>query len=210
MTRTGFFEKYFITPFFREYADFKTPQPRRDAMISLLAWGIVTAGVVGVLLGLVGLLGPEVGFVSLGVVGGLWLLASVYPMAALFVRSKVGSQSLDEVGSQSDEVVSRPAVLGIDKMLAAICVLFLIFGILMAVTTLNSGELNMNPRGSGDDSDNPILMQDSVWEEPIFNYQSETKTEIEDDFEDGTNADSASYLDSYDPAAASIDTISLN
>lgn len=193
MTHTGFFERYFITPFFRRYSDFKGCENSRDAWVSVGAWLIVTAGVAGVLLGFVGLLGPEVGFVALGTVGAIWIIGSLCPLAALAARASKGTGENAEPG--------KITFLGIDKLLSAICVLFLIFGLLMMITTLNSGEINMNPRSGGsDDRENPILMQDSIREEPIFTYQDETPYEpVKDTLEDLVDHDTVSLDESFDP-----------
>ena len=208
MTHTGFFERYFITPFFRRYSDFKGGENSRAAWISVGAWLIVTAGVVGVLLGFVGLLGPEVGFVALGIVGAIWIIGSLCPLAALGSRASKGTGENDEP--------KKITFLGIDKLLSAICILFLIFGLLMMITTLNSGEINMNPRNGGsDDRENPILMQDSIWEEPIFTYQDETPKEPEiDTLSDLSDLDTVSLDESFDPQISTevpveIDTLTL-
>lgn len=192
MTHTGFFERYFISPFFRRIRDFSGEQSKRAAGYSALAWLTATAGIIGALLGLVGLLGPDVGFVCLAAVGGAWLCWSAVGFAAMLARL-----SRHAVDSDSKET---PAMLGIDKLLSAICVLFLICGILMTVTTLNSGELNMTPRNGGDGSPNPILEQDSIWEEPIFTYQDETPKEPEmDTMTDLEEKDTVSLDESFDP-----------
>lgn len=208
MTHTGFFERYFITPFFRRYSDFKGGENSRAAWISVGAWLIVTAGVVGVLLGFVGLLGPEVGFVALGIVGAIWIIVSLCPLAALAARASKGA------GENAEP--KKITFLGIDKLLSAICILFLIFGFLMMITTLNSGEINMNPRNGGsDDRENPILMQDSIWEEPIFTYQDETPKEPEiDTLSDLLDLDTVSFDESFDPQISTevpveIDTLTL-
>lgn len=192
MTHTGFFERYFITPFFRHATDFSGSAPSGILGYTLLAWLIVTAGVAGALLGLVGLLGPEVGFMALAIVGGLWLVWSIIAIASLLTRS---SRSED-----SDDATKKPVFLGIDKLLTVICILFLICGILMTVTTLNSGELNMKPRNGGDGSPNPILEQDSIWEEPIFTYQNEAPEEpVKDTMPDLEEKDTVSLDESFDP-----------
>lgn len=208
MTHTGFFERYFITPFFRRYSDFKGGENSREAWISVGAWLIVTAGVMGVLLGFVGLLGPEVGFVALGIVGTIWIIGSLCPIAALVARASKGAGE--------NAVPKKITFLGIDKLLSAICILFLIFGLLMMITTLNSGEINMNPRNGGsDDRENPILMQDSIWEEPIFTYQDETPKEPEiDTLSDLSDLDTVSLDESFDPQISTevpveIDTLTL-
>lgn len=196
MTHTGFFERYFITPFFRRATDFNGSQQKGTAGYSALAWLIATAGIIGVLLGLVGLLGPEVGFTSLWIIGGAWIIWSAIGFAALicrFIRNNDDSQS-----------APNSSLLGIDKMLSAICILFLLCGILMTVTTLNSGELNMTPRNGGDGSPNPILEQDSIREEPIFTYQDATPAEpVQDTMTDLEEKDTVSLDESFDPDISS-------
>lgn len=206
MTHIGFFERYFIIPFFRQYSDFGGVTSGKDALVSVGAWLIVTAGVVGVLLGFVGLLGPEVGFMALSIVSVIWLLGSACPMAALICRVlKKGTSECHEI-----------RFLGIDKLLSAICLLFLVFGMLMTTTTLNSGEINMNPRnGNSEDEENPILMQDSIVEEPIFTYQDEAPKEpVKDTMTDLEEKDTISLSESFDPvvqtsAQTEIDTLLL-
>lgn len=204
MTHTGFFERFFITPFIRRYSDFHGSESKRNALISFLAWLIVTSGVIGVLLGFVGLLGPEVGFVCLYVIGGLWIAGSVCPLAALISRT-----SKPEEGNHNHPV----RFLGIDKFLTVVCVLFLILGILMTVTTLNSGEINPYHRGNGDRGGNPILEQDEVFEEPIFTYQDETPAIVEDVLDEEEEVtDTISLDESFDPVIAtdiSLDTLAI-
>ena len=80
----------------------------KSALLSICAWLLITLGLAGVLMGLVGLLGPEVGFVSLTVVGGIWLLLSVVPLAAIVVRS---------TRNNGDKWNHHPRLLGIDIMM---------------------------------------------------------------------------------------------
>ena len=201
MTHTGFFERYFITPFIRKYSDFKGEESRQTAFLSLGAWLTVSAGVIGVLLGFIGLLGPEVGFVCLWVIGGIWLAGSLCPMAALISRASKGA---------ADNGALKTHFLGIDKMLSAICILFLVLGILMTITTLNSGEINPYHKGRGDARHNPLLEQDEVVEEPIFTYQDATPAPIEDVIDDDSEiADTISVDDSFDPVIESITTASI-
>ena len=165
MTRQGYYERYFITPFFRKFSDFKGSISRRDLKFSIIAWCLATLGMAGLLIGLVGLLGPETGFVTCWVLGALWILWSIVPLLALF--SRAGNSSAEP---ESDKP-HKSAMLGIDKMLAVVCVLFFIFGLLMMTTTLNSEDLNPNRRKEVVDEENPILNQDKVVEEVIFNYK---------------------------------------
>lgn len=204
MTHTGFFERYFITPFFRKYTDFGGAVSDRDALISVAAWLIVTAGVAGVLLGLVGLLGPDTGFVCLGVIGGIWIVGSLCPLAALASRAF----------RRGETHPSHVRFLGIDKFLTAVCGIFLILGILMTVTTLNSGEINPYHRGQGDRKHNPLLDQEEVVEEPIFNYQTEEPAPVEviEEEEIEEPADTITLDDAFDPTIATeieLDTLAI-
>lgn len=205
MTHTGFFERYFITPIFRKYADFEGAVSDRDALISAAAWLIVTAGVAGVLLGLVGLLGPDTGFVCLAVIGGIWIVGSLCPLAALASRAMHGG---------NDDKKMPVRFLGIDKFLAVTCGLFLILGILMTVTTLNSGTINPYHRGQGDRNHNPLLEQEEVVEEPIFNYQTADPAPVEDIEEEVTEdpAETITVDDAFDPTIATeieLDTLAI-
>ncbi len=203
MTHTGFFDKYFISPFFRQARDFSGAESSRNAGYSALAWLIVTAGIVGALLGLVGLLGPDVGFISLAIIGGLWLCWSVLAFIAMITRMSHNSGNEDQP--------EKPSLLGIDNLLSVVCVLFLVCGILMTVTTLNSGELDMTPRNGGDGSPNPILVHDSIWEEPIFTYQDQTPKEPEKDtMQDLEEKDTVSLEESFDPEIPTSDQIEID
>lgn len=175
MVHKGFYEKYFIDPFIRQYSDFKGTTARRDALCSLLAWIILTAGITGILTGLVGLLGGEVAFPCLWIIGGIWILASLVPLAALAVRASRGrTEPLTEPENASRTGYS---ILGIDILLSVVCFLFLILGIPMMITTVRSETIEIDPSGI---SRLPAskLPEDSVYEEPIFNYQ---QTDISDE-----------------------------
>ncbi|MDE7438258.1 MAG: hypothetical protein K2M93_07205 [Muribaculaceae bacterium] len=205
MTHTGFFERYFITPIFRKYADFSGSESDRNALVSAAAWLIVTSGVIGVLLGLIGLLGPDTGFVCLGVIGGIWIVGSICPLAALASRAMHGGK---------DDKKMPVHFLGIDKFLAVTCGLFLILGILMTVTTLNSGTINPYHRGQGDRSRNPLLEQEEVVEEPIFNYQTADPAPVEEieEVETEAPADTITIDDAFDPTIATeieLDTLAI-
>lgn len=200
MTHRGFYERYFITPFFRKFHDFKSVETPRDRKLTLIAWLIATLGIGGLLIGLVGLLGPEVGFVTSEVLGAIWLAWSAFGICALFSRTSKGS-------GENSENKKEYVLLNIDKLLSLICAIFFLFGILMMATTLNSEELNLQPRNSGSQDDNPILNRDKVEEEPIFNYQDYDIKDAEEEVSPDTAAmpigeNGESYDESdYDPAA---------
>lgn len=177
MLHQGFYEKYFIDPFIRRFSDFKGTAGRRDALYSLLAWVIVTAGIVGILTGLVGILGGEVGFPCLWIIGGLWILASLIPLIALIQRAARGMA--EGIAGTEANNTTRPGykMLTIDIILSVACVLFLIFGIPMMVTTVRSETLEIDPSGISKLPTSKIPT-DSVYEEPIFNYQ---QTDISDE-----------------------------
>lgn len=198
MTHRGFYERYFITPFFRKFYDFKSAETPLDRKRTLIAWLIATLGIGGVLIGLVGLLGPEVGFVTAEVIGAIWLAWSAFGICSLFARSAKGTE---DNGADKKEYV----LLNIDKLLSLICVLFFLFGILMMATTLNSEELNMKPRYPGSQEDNPILNQDKVEEVPIFSYEEygDLSEQTEEPAEETTEDTATSTSTDFDPAAMS-------
>lgn len=196
MTQRGFYERYFITPFFRKFNDFKSAGAPGDRKRTLIAWLIATLGIGGLLIGLVGLLGPEVGFVTSEVLGAIWLAWSAYALCALFARTS--KESDDNPGEKKGYVL-----LNIDKLLAVVCVLFFLFGILMMATTLNSEDLNMQPRNIGDQEENPILNQDKVEEEPIFNYQEYGDLTVETAEPTEEISEDTSTTVEFDPAAVS-------
>lgn len=203
MTHTGFFERYFIGPFFRRATDFSGEQEARAACYSAVAWLVVTCGVAGTLLGLVGLLGPEVGFACVWTVGILWLCWSALGFVAMLTRL---FRNPDR-----NAVVKVPRFLGIDRLLTAVCLLFLIFGLLMMITTLNSGELNMNPRKGDIRRPNPILEQDSIFEEPIFTYQDVAPEEpVTDTMPDLAEQDTVSLDESFDPEIATAAPVEID
>lgn len=198
MTHRGFYERYFITPFFRKFSDFKSVETPRDRKRSLIAWLIATLGIGGVLIGLVGLLGPEVGFVTAEVIGAIWLAWSAFGICALLARTSKGND--DNVENKKEFVM-----LNIDKLLSLICALFFLFGILMMATTLNSEELNMKPRYPGSQEDNPILNQDKVEEVPIFSYEEygDLSEQAEEPTEKTTEDTATVTSTEFDPAAVS-------
>lgn len=174
MTQKGYFERYFITPFFTGVFKPDRKINASDFKHSLWAWLIATVGIFGVLLGFVGLLGPEVGFLSLFIIGGIWLAWSGIGLYNLFKRKTAAQNSIP------NEPAPKPTVLPIDKLLMTVCILFFVFGLLMMSTTLDSGELNLEPKETERDQENPILNSDRIEEEAIFTYQdypAETEAE---------------------------------
>ena len=193
----GFFETYFIRPFIHHYADFNGKDPHKSCGYSLLAWLIITLGLVGVMLGLVGLLGPEVGFATLEVCGGLWLLLSISPILALFSRKKTHSTENDE---------KRRTFLPIDIVLSSISILFFFLGILMMISTLNSEELTADP-GTMEEDTTSLEFEDIV-EEPIFTYQDEVpEAVVTDSLEDLEDPEAIAPEESFDPVINETDSI---
>ena len=93
----GWFESYFIKPWIRHYADFVHGESAGDCLRSLLAWLVMTLGLAGLLMGLVGLMGPEVGFACLKWLGIAWLAASAIPFIALLARTFNGAEAQSQV-----------------------------------------------------------------------------------------------------------------
>lgn len=189
--REGWFECNFITPWFRRFVDFQGPGDGKSCGLALLGWLIATAGVSGVLMGLVGLLGPDVGFTALYWIGGIWLAYSLIPLAALISRT---------MGGRTDGMESVTRMLPIDWMLTACAVLFFIFGMLMMTTTINSETLHA-PTGT-DDAEESSIPKDSVVEEAIFTYQNpeiDTSTPAADTMSDLNEPDIVAPDQGYDP-----------
>lgn len=187
----GYFETYFIRPFFHHYADFRGGESWKSCLLSLLAWLVVTLGLVGILMGLVGLLGPEVGFPALTVVGAIWGLVSLTPLLALIVRT----------GHKSEAIGSRTRLLGVDTLLGVSSLLFFVFGLLMMVTTVDSGTLHPND-GYVEEEDTVAVELEKVTEEPIFTYQDEVvpdTTPKTDTLSDMTEPDLVAPDESFDP-----------
>lgn len=189
----GWFESYFIRPWFRKYSDFSGGETRRDFLFSLLGWAIVTLGIAGILLGLVGLLGPEIGFPTLEICGGIWIAYSIVPFIALVKRTSNGG----------DAKQRHPKFLGIDILQVAASMLFFLFGLFIMITTLNSEMLNPDPRM--EDEEEVKIEGESIVEEPIFTYQdasTEVKRDtamVEPEVED---PDMLSPDESFDPTIA--------
>lgn len=190
----GWFESYFIRPFFHHYADFRGGESWKTSVMSLLAWVVVTLGIVGILMGLVGLLGPEVGFGALRIVGSLWGVASLVPLASLVVR-----------GARGGDDGLKPRLLGVDTLLGVSSLLFFVFGLLMMVTTMNSGSLDPNA-GVTDEEDSSVVELEEVVEEPIFTYQDEVRPDtsavVVDTLGDMTEPDLVAPEESFDPTLA--------
>lgn len=185
----GYFETYFIRPFFHRYVNFSGRESARSCLLSLASWMVVTLGIVGIMMGMVGLVGPEAGASALRTVCIAWGILSVVPIISLVIRTINGSPDKPD----------SPRLLGIDTMLAVSCILFFVTGILMMTTTLHSGVLNPNA-GLVDDTINPILDEEKVIEEPIFTYQDENPTEVVEDT--SVSQEDPDYVDpneSYDP-----------
>lgn len=184
----GWFESYFIKPWIDEYFNFSGGESMSAALKSILAWVVVTLGVFGILMGLVGLAGPETGFVCMKVVGTLWLLLSVIPFMALLKRCANGKAP--ESGNRK--------LLAIDALLFSACILFFVFGLLMMITTLNSEILHPDP--GTDENESMMLDTDTVVEEPIFTYQNPRPEEpVIDTLEELTEPDMVSTDESFDP-----------
>lgn len=197
-TYDGWFESYFIRPFCHHYADFKGAETWRSCAMSILVWLIVTLGVIGILAGLVGLLGPEVGFSALSIMGCIWTAASLTPIISLLVRASRG------VSEQDKEKMPQPHLLGVDTLLGVSSILFFLFGVLMMFTTLNSGTLDPNA-GVTEEEDTTALEMEEVVEEPIFTYQDEVvadTTVTVDTLSDMTEPDLVEQEESFDPTLA--------
>lgn len=197
----GFFETFLIRPFLHRYADFRGSDSGRTCAFSLLAWLILTLGLVGALTGLVGLLGPEVGFTALYVVGALWLAFSIVPVLALIVRA--GNHPLPGKRIFNPE----PGMLPIDWILTGISVMFFVCGILMMSTTLHSEVLDPNA-GYIPEMEETKFVDEEIVEEPIFTYQNPetTDTAFEDTLDLGDNSDAVDLDESFDPTIQTIPT----
>lgn len=168
----GFFETYFIRPFIHHYADFSGKESWKSFGLSLFAWFVITLGIIGIMLGQIGLIGPEGGAQATWWVCGIWLALSVVPILALLSRAFRGAP----------EKPLKSRMLGIDTLLGVSCLLFFVLGLLMMVTTLNSGELNPNARVY-EETDTIPYEEEYIKEEPIFTYQDETPAPVEGNFD---------------------------
>ncbi|MDE7403368.1 MAG: hypothetical protein K2M87_08165 [Muribaculaceae bacterium] len=194
----GTFESNFIRPFVHHYADFSGTENPGALWRALVAWGVITLGVVGVLMGLVGLLGPEVGFSALWIIGILWGAASLCPLAALIVRSS---------HTNPDAAPVKPLrLLGIDCLLGFSCIAFFLLGLLMMITTMNSGTLNPNANMVAQ-PDTTAMELEQVQEEPIFTYQDEAAEaeQSTDSLRDMDEPDLVPADQSFDPTLRTAD-----
>lgn len=195
----GYFETFFIRPFFHHYADFKSRESAGSCLKSIIAWLIVTLGITGIMMGQIGLLGPETGFTAMTVVATIWGAFSLLPLITLIARTANGSP---------DRPFSTK-ILGVDSLLAVSCMLFFILGLLMMYTTLHSGNLNPNA-GMTDEPDTSVFEEEYVKEEPIFTYQDETPPateESQDTLGDMTEPDLVTPEESFDPTLSPSDEI---
>ena len=187
-----YFEAFYIRPFIHHYTDFGGHESARSFWMSALSWTVLTLGLAGALMGLVGLLGPEVGFDALIAIGVLWGAFSLVPWIALIVRAFHGPDGKKH---------KRPRFLGVDMLLTCICLLFFVTGLLMMVTTLNSETLDPN-HNYVEEADTVKIEKEEVIEEPIFTYQDpaparEADTLLEEVEEE--DPDALSPDESFDP-----------
>lgn len=183
----GFFETYFIRPFVHQYADFHSQESSRDCLLSLLAWFIISLGIVGIMMGQVGIIGPDSGIAALIIICTIWGIASLPPIVAVIARTKNGAPNHN----------LRPRILGIDTLLGVSCLLFFVLGLLMMVTTLDSGQLNPNAR-IYDETDTTAVEDEYVKEEPIFTYQEDVSP-AESDIDSTLIIDEVPETDEYSP-----------
>lgn len=189
----GYFETYFIRPFIHHYGDFKGRESGTSCWRSLLAWLVVSMGVAGIMMGQVGLIGPEAGTAAALTVCSIWAAASIIPLAAILVRTSHGSP----------ERVHSPRLLGVDTLLGVSCLLFFLLGMMMMITTLHSGSLNPNATAT-EEEDTTAFEEEYVVEEPIFTYQDEapdTTSSRSDTLDLGSDAegDIMAPDESFDP-----------
>lgn len=86
-TLPSFFEEYFVKPYIRQYADFKSCTGRKAFWLAVLALLIVNTGVTGVAMLIIGLSGMSMGtLLAAGIICGLWSLAMIVPGIAIGCR----------------------------------------------------------------------------------------------------------------------------
>lgn len=193
----GWIEVYFIRTWLRQCVDFRGSISGRDYGMSILVWGVVTLGIAGLLMGLVGLLGPEVGFSMINVCGWIWGIFSLISFTALTVRLTHSSNSFDDTELTAGHSM-QAKMLPVDWWMMAFCLLFFIFGMLMMITTINSEILRPDP---GVPEEKALPDSIFVTEEPIFTYQEapvDTTVRI-DSMTDLSEPDMVSPDESFDP-----------
>lgn len=193
----GYFDTYFIRPFVHHYANFRGQESAWSCALALTSWIVISLGIAGILMGLVGILGPDVGFSAIWLVGGLWVAASVVPILSLLTRASHGAPK--------DE--RHPRFLGVDTLLLVSCILFFLFGLLMMLTTINSGSLDPNA-GATTEEDTVSVQLEEVYEEPIFTYQDTREEEPvaePDSLSDMTEPDLVDQDESFDPTLVTPD-----
>ena len=86
-TLPSFFEEYFVKPYIRQYADFKSCTGRKTFWLAVLALLIVNTGVTGLAMLIIGLSGMSMGaLLAAGIICGLWSLAMILPGIAIGCR----------------------------------------------------------------------------------------------------------------------------
>lgn len=209
MLREGFFEKYFINPLIRDFKNKKEEFiPQQSMPFILTAWGLITIGLFGILIGQVGMLGPEVGFAMIYIIVPIWIIASILPLISVIKRARRDPEPKKLSAEEYYETIKK-TMLPLDWILSGAALLFFIFGPIMMESTLRGRNLDILPRGNGD-SGVSLLDTDSVYEEPIFNFQvGENEGEQVDTLGSLEDLDTVSFKDSYDPyVEAAIDSIS--
>ncbi len=86
-TLPSFFEEYFVKPYIRQYADFKSCTGRKAFWLAVLALLIVNTGVTGLAMLIIGLSGMSMeALLAAGIICGLWSLAMIVPGIAICCR----------------------------------------------------------------------------------------------------------------------------
>lgn len=187
----GFFETYFIRPFIHQYFQFQGREAVESCLKSVAAWIIITLGLVGIMLGQIGIIGPDGGIQLAKIIFWIWGGLSVIPFASLISRTVQGAP----------EHPLKSKILGIDTLLGASCVLFFVLGLMMMITTLDSGILNPNARVV-EETDSIPFEEDYVKEEPIFTYQNDEATDQSEIIDSMTDINEPYLMEadeSYDP-----------
>lgn len=164
----GFFDTYFIQPFFRLYFNFRAHESVSTCIKSVIAWVVITLGIVGIMLGQIGIIGPEGGEPMARIVFWIWGIYSVIPMIGLFVR----------LGNGKPRRPVRSKMLGVDVLLGVTSLLFFVLGLVMRTTVLQNEVLNPNARMTAENDSNPLL-NDEVTEE-LYTYTDDNDTKKED------------------------------